>query len=73
MYSHTAVTGQLCEGSPVGLVFLGCCHRRNISRALSGGGVLQGGGGGDERESRMSWEEGKATGRPAITVAHFSW
>lgn len=55
MYSHTTATRQLCEGSPAGLVFLGCRHIKKHKsctewwRSEEGGG-----GGGDERESRVS-------------------
>lgn len=36
MCSHTMAKGQLCEVSPAGLDLLGCCHKRNTSRARSG-------------------------------------
>lgn len=71
MYSHTTATSQM--GGCIFIFFFTSGllpWKKHKSRAKPGRTVAEGGGG-CERESRMSQEERKAAGSPAITLHCF--
>lgn len=71
MYSHTMATSQM-DGSNFLFFFTsGLLPWKKHKSSAEPGRTVAEGGGGCERESRMSQEERKAAGSPAITLHCF--